>query len=299
MRPAFLFLAFVSFAWLFPPWARAQEAPEWFVESFLDVREDAAEAARDGRRLMFYFMQDGCPYCKQLVTVNFRDEKTVQKMRRHFVPVAINIWGDREVTAADGRRMPEKRFATELKVQFTPTLVFFDEKGAVAHRINGYLPPAEFYAALDAAIALPAGASPSNTSSLSIDVRRKAGAKPVVLLLVAPACDACAELERHLRSAEVRPHAARFEVVRASGPVSVRTARGPQAVQTAYAPSLVFFAGGREVFRTEAYLRPFHLAGAFDYVASGSYSREPSFQRFLQARAERLRSRGERVELWD
>lgn len=282
-----------------PPWVRAQEAPEWFVESFLDVREDAAEAARDGRRLMFYFMQDGCPYCKQLVSVNFRDEKIVQKMRRHFVPVTINIWGDREVTAADGRRMPEKRFATELKVQFTPTLVFFDEKGAVAHRINGYLPPGEFYAALDAAIALPAGVSSSNTSSLSIDVRRKAGAKPIALLLLAPACEVCAEYEDHLRSAGMRSLAGRFEILRASGPVSVRTRQGMQPLQPGYVPALVFFSGGREVFRTEAYLRPFHLAGALDYVASGSYSREPSFQRFLQARAERLRSRGERVELWD
>jgi thioredoxin-related protein len=299
MRPALLFLSFLSFVMLLPPCVRAQEAPEWFVESFLDVREDAAEAAKDGRRLMFYFMQDGCPYCKQLVTVNFRDEKIVRKMRRHFVPVTINIWGDREVVAADGRRMSEKRFAADLKVQFTPTLVFFDEKGAVAHRINGYLPPGEFYAALDAAIALPAGASSSSSSSSNIDVRRKAGAKPVVLLIAAPACDACAELERHLRSAEVRPHVARFELLRASGPVSVRTARGTQAVQTAYAPSLVFYARGREVFRAEAYLRPFHLASAFEYVASGSYAREPSFQRFLQARAERLRSRGERVDLWN
>jgi thioredoxin-related protein len=67
-----------------------------------------------------------------------------------------------------------------------------------------------------------------------------------------------------------------------------------------YVPSLVLFdARGREVFRTEAYLRPFHIAGALDYVSSGGYTREPSFQRFLQAKAERMKSRGERVDLWD
>jgi hypothetical protein len=53
------------------------------------------------------------------------------------------------------------------------------------------------------------------------------------------------------------------------------------------------------VFRTEAYLKPFHLSSALDYVASRGYAREPSFQRFVQARAESRRSRGERVELWD
>ena len=67
-----------------------------------------------------------------------------------------------------------------------------------------------------------------------------------------------------------------------------------------YVPSLVLFdARGRDVFRTEAYLRPFHIAGALDYVSSGGYTREPSFQRFLQAKAERMKSRGARVDLWD
>ena len=142
-------LLFLGAIWALP--VPAQEAPEWFVETFLDVREDAAEAARDGRRLMLYFMQDGCPYCRRLVTVNWREPQIVEKTRRHFVPVAINIWGDREVTLADGRRLPEKRFAAALKVQFTPTLLFFDEHGAVAYRIEGYLPPREFSTALDAA----------------------------------------------------------------------------------------------------------------------------------------------------
>jgi thioredoxin-related protein len=282
--------------WLSP--LHAQEVPEWFAESFLDIREDAAEAAKDGKRLMLYFMQDGCPYCKQLVTVNFRDPRIVERMRRNFMPVAINIWGDREVTASDGRKLPEKRFAQALKVQFTPTLVFFDERGALAHRINGYLPPEAFYAALDRAIGkVPAQAPGSDTKPL--DMRRKAGSKPLALLLLSPGCDACDELERHLDTADVRTQLARFELLRAANPAVVITKRGHQSLSSAYVPALVFFAGDSEVFRTEAYLRPFHLASALDYVASGSYAREPSFQRFLQSRAERMRSRGERVDLWN
>jgi thioredoxin-related protein len=275
----------------------SQEVPAWFTESFLDLREDVAEAAKDGKRLMLYFMQDGCPYCKQLVSVNFRDPKIVEKTRRHFMPVAVNIWGDREVTATDGRRMAEKKFAAMLKIQFTPTLVFFDEKGGVAHRINGYLPPDAFYAALDSAI----GAAPAATGPFGkpLDLRRKSGSKPLALLLLSPGCDACDELERNLKHAEVRAQLARFELVRASNPAAVLTAEGAVTVQSAYLPSLVFYAGGREVFRTEAYLRTFHLASVLDYVASGSYAREPSFQRFVQARAERMRSRGERVDLWN
>jgi thioredoxin-related protein len=276
----------------------AQEPPEWFSESFLDIREDAAEAAREGKRLMLYFHQDGCPYCKQLVTVNWRQPQIVEKTRRYFVPVALNIWGAREVTATNGRRMSEKQFAAILRIQFTPTLVFFDEKGAVAHRINGYLPPEEFFAALDGAIgSAPAAAAPGTKP---VDLRRKAGSKPVAVLLLSPGCDACEELERNLRLPEVRAQLARFELIRLSNPAAVTTAAGPETLQSGYVPSLVLFnPQGREVLRTEAYLRRFHLAGALEYVGTASYTREPSFQRFLQAKAERMRIRGERVDLWN
>jgi thioredoxin-related protein len=142
-----LVLAFALFA--LP--SAAQEVPQWFTLSFLNIPEEVAEAARERKRLMLYFHQDGCPYCQKLVSVNFRDPKIVAKMRRDFSSVEINIFGDREVTWTDGRKMTEKQLAALIKVRYTPTLVFFDEKGALAARIDGYLPPDRFSAALDAA----------------------------------------------------------------------------------------------------------------------------------------------------
>jgi thioredoxin-related protein len=71
-----------------------------------------------------------------------------------------------------------------------------------------------------------------------------------------------------------------------------------RALKVSYTPTVILFDGGREVFRFEAYVRPFHLAGGLDYVASGGYRKEPSFQRYLQGQADKLRERGERVELW-
>jgi thioredoxin-related protein len=276
----------------------SQELPAWFAPSFLDIREDVAEAARDGRRLMVYFHQDGCPYCKRLVEVNFRDAAIVEKMRRHFMAVDINIFGDREVTWTDGQRMPEKRFAALLKVQFTPTLVFFDEQAQVVHRINGYLPPEQFLAALDAATG---GSKLKETHSSSpVDLRRKPGARPIAVMLVTPQCDSCAEMQRHLERPEARRQLAKLELVRLANPAGIVTAAGSTTLRADYVPALVFLEPtGREVFRTEAYLRPFHLAASLEYVASGAYASEPSFQRFLHAKTERMRSRGERVDLWN
>ena len=275
----------------------AQEPPAWFAPSFLDIREDVAEAAKEARRLMVYFHQDGCPYCKRLVEVNFRDARVVEKTRRHFMAIDINIFGDREVTWTDGRRMTEKQFAALLKVQFTPTLVFFDDRAEMAHRINGYLPPDEFLAALDAATGRrPAGRS----SSPLADLRRKPGAKPLAVMLVTPACDSCDEMQRNFARPEVRAQLAKLELVKLANPAAVLTAAGRSTLRADYVPALVFLEpGGREVFRTEAYLRPFHLAASLEYVASGAYAREPSFQRFVHDRAERMRGRGERVDLWN
>jgi thioredoxin-related protein len=37
--------------------------PAWFATSFLDFRDEVADAARAGKRVMIYVGQDGCPYC--------------------------------------------------------------------------------------------------------------------------------------------------------------------------------------------------------------------------------------------
>jgi thioredoxin-related protein len=131
--------------------AHANEIPDWFAETFLDVREDAAEAAKEGKRLMLYFWLEGCPYCERLETVTFRDPAIVTRMKREVVPVAINVRGDREVTWTDGRKLSEKELTRFLKVRGTPTVVFFDENGAVALRATGYQDPAEFSATLERA----------------------------------------------------------------------------------------------------------------------------------------------------
>ena len=303
--------------------AWAQEPPAWFAQSLLFIKEDAAEAAKEGKRVMLYFGQDGCPYCTRLMEVNFRQARIVDKMRKSFVALALNIWGDREVTWTDGRAMSEKQLAAALKVQFTPTLLFLDEKGGVALRVNGYLPPARFESALDYVAGRMEGKVPfaqyataKETASPLLnpqpfflkppyDLRRKPGARPLAVLLETTHCAGCDELHREaFTRKEVLSRLARFDVVRLS-PADGLIAPGGQQVKgiewakLTYVPSILFFDDrGREVFRVEAYTRPYHLAGSLEYVASGAYLREPSFQRFLQAERDRIRERGGSVDLW-
>ena len=70
-------------------------------------------------------------------------------------------------------------------------------------------------------------------------------------------------------------------------------------IKIAYTPSIVFFDDhGKEVFRIEAYMKRFHIAAALDYVASKAYLRQPSFQRFVEERADKIREKGGAIELW-
>src|SRR3972149_4794014 len=107
----FLALAAACAARAQAPGANVVDVPPWFSETLLDLREDVREAAAEGKRLMVYFGQDGCPYCKELMVVNFSQQRIVEKARRGFVAIAINIWGDREVTWTDGASTSEKEFA--------------------------------------------------------------------------------------------------------------------------------------------------------------------------------------------
>lgn len=129
--------------------AQAQEVPDWFAETVLDVRDEVADAARDGKRVMLYFWLEGCPYCKQMTSVTFRDPAVVQRLKRGFVALGINVRGDREFTWTDGATLSEKQLSAAMKIRGTPTLVFLDAKGAIALRRAGYIAPAEFARLLD------------------------------------------------------------------------------------------------------------------------------------------------------
>jgi thioredoxin-related protein len=296
----------------------AIDIPRWFTETFLDLREDVREAAAQRKRVMLYFGQDGCPYCTTLMQTNFSQRAITDKARRHFVAIALNLWGDREVTWTDGRRMSEKALGHELRVQFTPTLLFLDEQGKVALRLNGYLPPHRFEAALDYAAGL-AGKGMRYDEYVKSTIKDAAsatlhdepffaappvalkGAKPVALLFETPYCAGCDELHRDgLQRPEVRRLLERFSVHR----LTLNDMRTPKTtwareLRIAYTPTFVFYDGGKEVLRLDTYLRPFHLASALDYVASRAYRKEPSFQRYLQSRTSRLKERGDKVDLWN
>ena len=306
--------------------------PEWFKQSFLDLKEDVTEAAEAEKRLLLYFYQDGCPYCAKLLQDNFGQRELAEKTRRLYDVVAINLWGDREVTDLEGKVVTEKQFAADLKVLFTPTLIFLNEQGRKALRVNGYYPPAKFELALEYAStgretdfsAFLAKHEPEVAAKALNDApffqkppfalarsERMSAQRPLLVLFEQSQCAPCDEFHQDvLAREETRDLLTAFDVVQLDrwADTRVLTPAGERAtarewadtLEVKYTPSLLFFdETGREVFRTEAYLKSFHVQSALEYVASGAYREEPEFQRFVQARADRIEAEGVHVDIWD
>ena len=305
------------------------EHPGWFKESFLDFEEDIEEAATEGRRLALYFWQAGCPYCNALIEHNFAQRDIAEAMQSGFDLVAVNMWGDREVVQVGGRTFTEKTLAAALEVNYTPTLLFFDETRQVILRLNGYYPPDAFRAALAwaragseddgafseyLATADEGGANPelnpqpffeTGPYDLSSDDER-----PLAVYFEQPNCRQCDTLHQKvlihetaraqaekMRSVQIDMWSDTLLTTPDGRPLTARAFAHELSVQ--FAPTVVFFdSTGQEVMRLDGAFRTFHTQGILRYVNDKAYLEQPSFQRYLGELAEHWREQGLDVDIW-
>lgn len=312
--------------------ARTTEYPAWFKTSFLDLKEDVDEATQSGKRVILMFTQDGCPYCAALVERNLSQREIEATMKKKFDVIALNIWGDKEIVGLDGKTYTEKSYSAAQKIQFTPSLFFFDESGNIVLRLNGYVPPARLQAALDwvgghhekeiafrdfvAAREVPKQATGTMISEdfflKNVTDLRRGGrpARPLAVFFEQKDCPDCEVLHRRvLADSETRAMIAKFDSVQLDmwSRDLITTPEGKRMpvrdwvrhLGVNYAPGIVLFdQGGKEVIRWESSFRVFHTLGMFDYLASGAYLKESSFQRFLAAKTEHIREAGRDVNIW-
>jgi len=313
--------------------AKQTEHPTWFKKSFLDLRDDVKEAAANGRRVMLYVYQDGCPYCNKLVDYNFAQKDIYDTTRKYFDVIALNLWGDSEVTTIAGEHTTEKEFAKSIGVKYTPTLVFLDEQGEVALRLNGYYPPHNFRVALDYVANKkekeipfrdyfaantpkpPAGELNGEPFFLkppyNLDRSGTPAQKPLAVFFEQAHCENCDLLHSQtLKYPGTAELIAQTDVVQLDmwddetqvvtpGGKTITPRAWARELNVAFAPSMVFFdVNGKEVARSDAFLRGFHTMTLFHYVLNKGYETQPEFQRYLQAQAEHLREQGIDVDIW-
>jgi thioredoxin-related protein len=307
------------------------EYPAWFNDGFLDFREDLVAANAAGKRLMIMFVLNGCPYCHAMVERNLAQKEIEELVRGKFEVIALNMMGDRSLTDVDGKAYNEKSYAEAMKVQFTPTILFLNEQGEVILRLNGYLPPEQFKIALNYLVEksgqlsyrdyLELNAKPAKPGKLNaqpffvaqpFNLTRNAATKkkPLAVFFEQSDCPNCDTLHQKVLShTDTRQLLQNLESVQldmwSDTPVTtpqgkVTTARNwARQLDVKYAPTIILFGeDGKEIVRTEAFVALFHLQTVFDFVNSGVYKQQPSFQRYIGQRSERIRAQGQDVDIW-
>lgn len=311
--------------------------PAWFKESFLDLEEDIDEATENKKRLVVYFWQPGCPYCDQLWRDNFAEQKVVDEFRENFDLVALNMWGDREIVNVGGNTYSEKTFAEALGIQYTPTLLFFDENRKVIHQLNGYVPVNNFQNSMhyvsnkheksmkfsEFSIKHNQNSGQYSNGSLNkqdffilpsfnLDRRKSdtSNKKYTAVFFEAKNCKNCDllhkktlndELTRNLAKQFLAVQLNRYSENKIITPNGETTTAKKWAndLGIEYLPAMVFFDfKGNQVMRIDTQLRTFHVQSVFDYVLSGAFETEKNFQRYISARADRIRESGKDVDIF-
>jgi len=127
----------------------AQAADGWerfFELSFGDLRAEAADAKKEGKRglvVMYHF--DDCPYCARMKSEVLSLPDVQAHYRKKFRAIAIDTRGSQQITGFDGRTLPENEYARAIGLRGTPSFAFYGVDGKLLSMHAGAIyDPAEF-----------------------------------------------------------------------------------------------------------------------------------------------------------
>lgn len=302
--------------------------PSWFLNSFLDLQEDIEELHEQNKRLILYIHQDNCPYCNLFVTKNLQNKKTKELLQKNFAVVSINMFGDKEITDTDEEVLSEKEFALKHKIQFTPTLIFFNEAGKQILRLNGYQNIKNFNLALEyiknkreKLISFKNYISQNKKNAMLIsepdlfktskNLMRINTTKKMAIFFESANCKDCETLHKKLlKDKTTRKLLKQMDVyqIDMNSSTSVVTPQRmitkikdwTETLNITHTPTVIFFdEKANEIIRVESIFKNFHFQTIVKYVTSDAYKEEKEFQRYLSKRANEIRDKGIDVNIWD
>ena len=303
--------------------------PPWWELSFLDIAEDAKAAAEEGKHLLMYFHLKGCPYCAKMAEENFSTSAYIAFLKENFYVVDVDILGDRDVTLPDGDVITERKYADDLKVRFTPGLLFFNGEGELVLRVDGYRSNGQFEPILRY-VASRAYSSTSLHAYLAEDRAKKANTspnyrlvdkpyftrtnnlhelpdRPIMLVFEDASCSECLGFHRNfLEDDYSRELMDKMTVVRLdalskeklidhTGKVTTPMAYARQ-LGVSYRPGIVLIDRGKIKEKRDSISVLYHFQTQLAYVATRAYLQQ-SRREFSRARQKQLLESGQNVDL--
>jgi len=310
--------------------AKDSTIPEWFHDSFLDLNEDIEEMADENKRLILFVSQNSCPYCHKFINENLKDTDTRKKLDKHFKVVHINLFGNKEITDTNGQTYTEKGFGIMHNIQFTPSLLFYDENSNQILRLNGYINTEKFNLALDYIKNKKEKVttykeyllnSKNKTASYSLNqdkelftisknFSRKNTHKKMAIFFESSNCGECDIIHNTLlKNKETRKLLKKLDLyqVDLNSNKNIATPKGmilnikewTKQLNISNTPTIIYFnENGDEIIRVESLFKTFHFQSIIDYVLSDAFKTEKEFQRYLTQRSNKIREQGKDVDIW-
>ncbi|MBT4934228.1 MAG: thioredoxin fold domain-containing protein [Rhodospirillaceae bacterium] len=134
-------LAFLAVLLLIPTIGQSEYREESLDNDYQGEIEALAE---EGKFLVLFFHQAGCPYCDKMRARVHPVAKVMDYFTDNFVMMESNIRGNLDIVTPDGTQSTEVDFAKKVRVRATPVFIFYDTDGTPALRTTGFLDPDKF-----------------------------------------------------------------------------------------------------------------------------------------------------------
>ena len=299
--------------------------PEWFKQSFLEINEDIDEATENNKHLMLFMTLKFCPYCTKMLETNFVEGAKLQPyIKKNFDVIAIDIKGSKEIAVNEDTTMTEREYAQELKVQYTPTILFLDNDNNIVVRVNGYRSPENFQYILDyvknkeyqnMTLTQYVEQVKNKTfytlkdNSLFKEIKDLSKINgPLAVIFEDGSCTQCNYLHNTtLKNKDVIEELSKVTVVRydATSDEKIITPDGKTTTPKQWAkdmvldyrPGIVLFDKKKEIVRIDALLYSFHFKELFRFVSGGYYTQYHTFLDYLKPRQAELLKKGIDIDI--
>jgi len=110
--------------------------------SNIDIDKLQLEAQKQHKKVLIFFHMTYCSYCNKMLHENFKQEKFLDKLKKNYIYVDINIDKNDDIIYKH-THYTNIQFSSKNNVHFFPTTKFIDNN-KIIYTVKGYRNPIKF-----------------------------------------------------------------------------------------------------------------------------------------------------------